>query len=163
MYKANLDNDKSKTPTPLYACDASQNKEETPRMVVKSSSKAAKKLKVRKRTPTSYDSETSYYLKSMFFQAYSIQKKLTKTQRLEAQKKTGLDSRKLTYWFSNHKRRSQEALEIYHDTIRRSDGQVSNYQEFLMWRRSRGLPDHIGSAEVTAFKRSKAHKKDHDQ
>ncbi|KAI8889229.1 hypothetical protein K501DRAFT_171375, partial [Backusella circina FSU 941] len=116
-----------------------------------------------KRTPTSYDSETSFYLKTMFFQIYSTQKKLTKTQRLEVQRKTGLNSRKVTYWFSNHKRRSKEALKIYHDTIRASGGQVSNYQEFIMWRRSKGLPEHVSGAEIAAFKLSKSQNEQNEQ
>lgn len=104
--------------------------------------------KKKKRTVTSYDSETSLYLKSVFFEVYSCQKKLTKLQRIQVQKKTGLPSRNITYWFSNHKRRLHQTLVVYRKTVEDSKGAIKNYMDFLDWRRARGLPDQISQAEV---------------
>jgi hypothetical protein len=104
--------------------------------------------KKQKRTVTSYDSQTSFYLKSVFFEVYSCQNKLTKYQRAQVQKKTGLPSRNITYWFSNHKRRFQQTLAVYRKTVEDSKGSIKNYTDFLEWRRTRGLPDQISQAEV---------------
>ncbi|KAF7724383.1 hypothetical protein EC973_001108 [Apophysomyces ossiformis] len=97
----------------------------------------------RRRTATSYDSETTHYLKSVFFNIYSKQDKLTKEQRLRVQRHTGLKPRNITYWFSNHKRRFQTALQVFRQTVRESNGQVKTYNDFLEWRRNHGLPEEI--------------------
>lgn len=104
--------------------------------------------KIKKRTVTSYDHETSFYLKSVFFEVYSYQKKLTKQQRKEVQKKTGLASRNITYWFSNHKRRFHKTLKIYREAVESSNGSIKNYNDFITWRRKQGLPDQISLDEV---------------
>ncbi|KAI9487227.1 MAG: hypothetical protein EXX96DRAFT_462563, partial [Benjaminiella poitrasii] len=103
---------------------------------------------LKKRTVTSYDSQTSFYLKSVFFEVYSCQSKLTKQQRLEVQKKTGLPPRNITYWFSNHKRRFQNTLKIYRKIVQEANGAIKNYCDFIKWRKERGLPEQISQEEV---------------
>ncbi|KAI7873211.1 uncharacterized protein EV154DRAFT_392237, partial [Mucor mucedo] len=102
----------------------------------------------KKRTVTSYDTQTSLYLKSVFFEVYSQQAKLTKEQRVKVQEKTGLPSRNITYWFSNHKRRFQNTLKIYRKAVRESEGEVKSYNDFIQWRQSHGLPDQVTQKEV---------------
>ncbi|KAI8876574.1 hypothetical protein K501DRAFT_144092, partial [Backusella circina FSU 941] len=101
-----------------------------------------------KRTSTSYDKETSHYLKSVFFNVYSKQNKLTKKQRREVREKTGLTPRKITYWFSNHKRRFKKALEIYKAAVKNSHDKITCYDEFVLWRRSQNLPDDVTRSEM---------------
>ncbi|KAG0181246.1 hypothetical protein DFQ28_011273 [Apophysomyces sp. BC1034] len=96
--------------------------------------------KCRRRTATSYDTETTHYLKSVFFKIYSKHEKLTKEQRLQVQRHTGLKPRNITYWFSNHKRRFQGTLEVYRQTVKQSGGQVKTYDDFLNWRSIHGFP-----------------------
>lgn len=95
----------------------------------------------KKRTVTSYDAQTSQYLKSVFFEVYSKQNKLTKEQRAAVQEKTGLPSRNITYWFSNHKRRFQDSLEIYRKAVIDSKGLINCYEDFIQWRKRRGLSE----------------------
>ncbi|KAI9268631.1 hypothetical protein EDC94DRAFT_497078, partial [Helicostylum pulchrum] len=102
----------------------------------------------RKRTTTSYDVQTSLYLKSVFFEVYSKQKKLTKEQRMQVQQRTGLPSRNITYWFSNHKRRFKETLQVYRRAVEESHGEIGNYKDFIRWRRSNDLPDQVTQAEL---------------
>ena len=89
--------------------------------------------KKKKRTVTSYDAQTSQYLKSVFFEVYSKQSKLTKDQRAEVKRITGLPSRNITYWFSNHKRRFQNTLKIYKQAVTESKGAVKTYDDFVQW------------------------------
>ncbi|KAI9269708.1 hypothetical protein EDC94DRAFT_686132 [Helicostylum pulchrum] len=96
-----------------------------------------------RRTATSYDSETTHYLKSIFFDIYSNNDKLTKDQRRQVQRETGLKPRNITYWFSNHKRRFQNSLLVYKKIVTESKGSVKNYNDFLLWRRSRGLSEEV--------------------
>lgn len=95
----------------------------------------------KKRTVTSYDAQTSQYLKSVFFEVYSKQSKLSKEQRVAVQEKTGLPSRNITYWFSNHKRRFQDSLEIYRKAVIDSKGSINCYEDFIQWRKDRGLSE----------------------
>lgn len=95
----------------------------------------------RGRTATSYDTETTKYLKRVFFTVYSQRDKLTKEQRKEVQRHTQLQPRNITYWFSNHKRRFQESLELYKRVIAESNGFIKNYDDYLNWRREKGLPE----------------------
>lgn len=90
------------------------------------------------RTPTSYDTKTSEFLKRMFFETYVQNKKLTKEQRQRIIDRTDLDSRKITYWFSNHKRRSKEQLEIYGRLLRQ--GTITTYDEFVQFCKDNDLP-----------------------
>lgn len=95
----------------------------------------------KKRTVTSYDAQTSQYLKSVFFEVYSKQSKLSKEQRAIVQEKTGLPSRNITYWFSNHKRRFQDTLEIYRKAVIDSEGSINCYDDFIQWRKDNELPE----------------------
>ncbi|KAI9484699.1 hypothetical protein BDB00DRAFT_892083 [Zychaea mexicana] len=101
-----------------------------------------------RRTATSYDAETTHYLKSVFFSIYSKKDKLTKEQRKQVQTHTGLKPRNITYWFSNHKRRFQNSLYVFKQTVRESQGKVVTYDDFLSWRRQHGLPEDVPDSEV---------------
>lgn len=96
-----------------------------------------------RRTATSYDAQTTHYLKSIFFDIYSNRDKLTKDQRRQVQKETGLKPRNITYWFSNHKRRFHNSLLVFKKIINDSKGSVKNYDDFLEWRRARGLTEEV--------------------
>ncbi|KAI8986436.1 hypothetical protein BDB01DRAFT_699615, partial [Pilobolus umbonatus] len=96
-----------------------------------------------RRTATSYDPKTTHYLKSVFFDIYSHQDKLTKEQRKTVQQKTGLKPRNITYWFSNHKRRFQHSLKVFKKTVKESKGTILTYEDFLNWRRAQGLPEDV--------------------
>ncbi|CAO3680450.1 unnamed protein product [Rhizopus stolonifer] len=91
---------------------------------------------LQKKKITAYDSETTSYLQSVFFETYSKQSKLTKQQRREVQEKTGLPSRNITYWFSNHKRRFQDSLNKFRRTNRSSS---LTYQDFIKWRKKQDV------------------------
>jgi hypothetical protein len=104
-----------------------------------------------RRTATSYDSKTTHYLKSVFFDIYSSKDKLTKEQRRQVQKDTGLKPRNITYWFSNHKRRFQASLAVYKKVVKESQGKVRSYDDFLNWRRFQGLPDEVMDAEAVGL------------
>ncbi|KAL0082843.1 Homeodomain-like DNA binding domain-containing transcription factor [Phycomyces blakesleeanus] len=84
-----------------------------------------------KRTATSYDSETTKYLKSVFYNIYSKTNKLSKTQRRDLQENTGLSPRSITYWFSNHKRRHPKDIQAFKKTIADSKGKLKTYEDFL--------------------------------
>ncbi|KAI7886040.1 hypothetical protein K492DRAFT_114434, partial [Lichtheimia hyalospora FSU 10163] len=101
-----------------------------------------------RRTATSYDAETTHYLKSVFFSIYSKRDKLTKDQRRQVQLHTGLKPRNITYWFSNHKRRFQTSLKIFKRTVRESNGNVKTYDDFLEWRREHDLPEEVMDHEL---------------
>ncbi|OBZ85085.1 hypothetical protein A0J61_06865 [Choanephora cucurbitarum] len=110
----------------------------------------------KKRTVTSYDTQTSDYLKSVFFEIYSCQNKLTKQQRFEVQRRTGLPSRNITYWFSNHKRRFKDTLKIYRNTVKASNGAIKSYRDFVEYRIRQGLPEHITQEELNVLQRKKS-------
>lgn len=115
------------------------------------SSHVTNNKKKKKRTVTSYDSQTSLYLKSVFFEVYSKQSKLTKEQRIKVQEKTGLPSRNITYWFSNHKRRFQNTLKVYRKAVHDSGGAIKGYDDFINWRRGHDLPDQVTQEEVLGY------------
>lgn len=104
----------------------------------------------KKRTTTSYDAKTTAYLKKVFFTYYSKQYKLTKKQRDIVINDTGLRSRNVTYWFSNHKRRLGVELQIYRNAAREYG--IKNYDEFLKWRRDHDLPEEITREEIKQYK-----------
>lgn len=104
-----------------------------------------------RRTATSYDAQTTHYLKSVFFDIYSTRDKLTKEQRRQVEKDTGLKPRNITYWFSNHKRRFQNSLLVFKKVVKDSNGLVKTYDDFLEWRRLRGLPEEVLDTEVAAL------------
>ncbi|KAI8645875.1 hypothetical protein BD408DRAFT_411196 [Parasitella parasitica] len=103
-----------------------------------------------KRTSTSYDAKTTAYLKRAFFDFYSKQCKLTKEQRELVIEETGLNSRNVTYWFSNHKRRLGTELHIYRKAVKEHG--IKNYDGFVQWRRDRGLPEHITREEIRRYR-----------
>ncbi|KAI9027346.1 hypothetical protein CLU79DRAFT_833264 [Phycomyces nitens] len=84
-----------------------------------------------KRTATSYDSETTKYLKSTFYNIYSKNNKLSKSQRRTVQENTGLSPRSITYWFSNHKRRHPKDIQLFKQTIAKSKEKIKTYEDFL--------------------------------
>ncbi|KAI8973702.1 hypothetical protein BDF20DRAFT_667353 [Mycotypha africana] len=135
---------------------------------------AAKKTR---RTTTSYDSETTFYLKSIFFEVFSqglavnttthssshssrsvmtsnvhnlTTSKLTKEQRREIHRKTGLPSRNITYWFSNHKRRFAPMLKVYKKCMELNKD-LKTYKDFVQYRRKHRLPDQISPLEVLEY------------
>lgn len=116
-----------------------------------------------RRTATSYDSETTHYLKSIFFDIYSNNDKLTKDQRRQVQRETGLKPRNITYWFSNHKRRFQNSLLVYKKIVNESKGSVKNYNDFLLWRRSRGLSEEVLENEHLSIIEGLDHSQDEDR
>ncbi|KAL9540253.1 hypothetical protein MBANPS3_009782 [Mucor bainieri] len=92
-----------------------------------------------KRTTTSYDAETTSYLKRAFFNYYSKQYKLTREQREAVIRETGLRSRNITYWFSNHKRRLGTELAIYRLRIMMhlcNGDKIETYQRILPEKKS---------------------------
>lgn len=107
-----------------------------------------------RRTATSYDAETTHYLKSVFFSIYSKRDKLTKDQRRQVQLHTGLKPRNITYWFSNHKRRFQTSLKVFKRTVRESNGKVKTYDDFLEWRREHKLPEEVMDHELEDNKKN---------
>ncbi|KAG2218911.1 hypothetical protein INT45_007812 [Circinella minor] len=90
-----------------------------------------KKRATRRRTETSYDEKTTHYLKTMFFEVYGNGRKLSKPERRRIEKQTGLKSRKITYWFSNQKRRFRPELKAFQRLV--AQGHVNSYDDFLQW------------------------------
>lgn len=89
-------------------------------------------------TPTMYDTSTSQYLIRMFFDTCGRDRKLTKDQRNEIIKRTGLTSRRITYWFSNHKRRFKNEIKTYRHLL--EQGTITTYDEFVEFLRDNRLP-----------------------
>ncbi|KAG1052862.1 hypothetical protein G6F43_005028 [Rhizopus delemar] len=102
-----------------------------------------------KKRNTSYDYKTTAYLQSVFFDVYSKQPKLTKQQRMVVQKRTGLPSRNITYWFSNHKRRFQKSLHSFQKVTKSSNRSVLTYNDFIKWHKMYGSPNNITRGEST--------------
>ncbi|KAG0756715.1 hypothetical protein G6F33_011308 [Rhizopus arrhizus] len=100
-----------------------------------------------RRTATSYDERTTHYLKSIFYDIYSVRDRLTKEQRKQIQKETGLKPRNITYWFSNHKRRFQHTLSAFKQTIKESNGKVKTYEDFLKWERDHSCLEDLSEKE----------------
>ncbi|KAL9544250.1 hypothetical protein PS6_008856 [Mucor atramentarius] len=135
--------------TSNHSLAASQSR--TPK-ILKWKPKKTKAMAKSKRTTTSYDAETTAYLKKAFFNYYSKQYKLTREQRETVIRETGLRSRNITYWFSNHKRRLGAELAIYRKLTR--EHKLKDYDAFLRWRQDQELPDHITREEIKLFKES---------
>lgn len=81
-----------------------------------------------------YDKRIVHILETMFFEVYSQRDKLTKEERAEVQKETGLPSRSITYWFANHKRRYQNELSAYQKSG------ANSYDEYLEIRKKHKAP-----------------------
>ncbi|KAL0139489.1 Homeodomain-like DNA binding domain-containing transcription factor [Mucor lusitanicus] len=120
--------------------------------ILKSKSMKKKPIVKKKRTTTSYDAETTAYLKKAFFNYYSKQCKLTREQREAVIRETGLRSRNITYWFSNHKRRLGTELAIYRKLTR--EHKIKDYDAFVQWRQDQELPAYITREEIRLFKAS---------
>ncbi|KAI8883761.1 hypothetical protein K501DRAFT_313803 [Backusella circina FSU 941] len=103
--------------------------------------KSNSKTRTTRRTATSYDTKTTHYLKSIFYEVYSKRDKLTKDERRKVHRDTQLSPRNITYWFSNHKRRFGKALAVYQEAAQESNGQIKCYDDFIAWRRSKGLSE----------------------
>ncbi|KAI8875748.1 hypothetical protein K501DRAFT_280068 [Backusella circina FSU 941] len=125
---------------------AANTERKKPTRVISKKSTTNKGRGLSRRTATSYDSQTTHYLKSVFFDIYSQRDKLTKDQRRQVHKRTGLEPRKITYWFSNHKRRFCYAL-IKFKEARRLYKWIETYDDFINWRLSQGLPEEVHSSE----------------
>lgn len=83
------------------------------------------------RTKTSYESWLDNYLTTVFFDLEGgILSKRLRRQVLAA---TGLHSRKLTYWFSNHRTRLQKALKMYQEAKKRWPENVYDYKSYKEW------------------------------
>ncbi|GAN10431.1 hypothetical protein MAM1_0354d09972 [Mucor ambiguus] len=121
--------------------------------ILKSKSTKKTPMAKSKRTTTSYDAETTAYLKRAFFNYYSKQCKLTREQREAVIRETGLHSRKITYWFSNHKRRLGTELAIYRKLTR--EHKIKDYDAFVQWRQDQKLPAYITREEISSFKASR--------
>ncbi|KAI8377097.1 hypothetical protein EDC96DRAFT_455829 [Choanephora cucurbitarum] len=134
-----------------YVASETETEEEEKKKKKKRTGRTRKERTERKytrRTATSYDAQTTHYLKTVFFSIYSSREKLTKEQRRQVQKQTGLKPRNITYWFSNHKRRFQTSLAVFKRVVDQSGGQVKTYDDFLAWRRQHGLPEEVSEEEL---------------
>ncbi|KAF7724543.1 hypothetical protein EC973_000920 [Apophysomyces ossiformis] len=109
----------------------------------------AKKLKkfTARQTSHWYDPHTLKYLKSVFYNVFSKQDRLTREERRKIHLHTGIHPRKITYWFSNHKRRYRRSLQNFIN-IQRSVRWVKTYEDFLQWRHSQGLPEEMKENEI---------------
>ncbi|KAI9245824.1 hypothetical protein BDA99DRAFT_565711 [Phascolomyces articulosus] len=96
-------------------------------------------LQKSRRTKTSYDPKTSYHLNTLFFETFGNGRKPTKPERRRIQKKTGISSRRLTYWLSNHKRRFNAELRAFARLTR--EGEVNGYDSFVEYCRSHIVPE----------------------
>ncbi|KAI8141906.1 hypothetical protein BJV82DRAFT_670412 [Fennellomyces sp. T-0311] len=98
-----------------------------------------------RRSKTSYDPKTSYLLNTLFFESFGNERKPTKLERRKVQHKTGISSRHLTYWLSNHKRRFRPELMAY-QRLQRS-GRIKSYDEFMDYCKNCHVP------EISFYKR----------
>ncbi|CAO3624830.1 unnamed protein product [Mucor fragilis] len=120
--------------------------------ILKSKSTKKTPMARNKRTTTSYDAKTTACLKRAFFNHYSKQYKLTREQRETMIRETGLRSRNITYWFSNHKRRLGAELAIYRKLTR--EHKIKDYDAFVQWRQGRDLPAYITREEIRLYRES---------
>lgn len=110
--------------------------------------KLLRKRTTRRRTETSYDEDTTTYLKRVFFEVYGQGRKLSKHERRRIEQDTGLMSRKITYWFSNQKRRFSAELKAFQRLSRQ--GCIKTYDEFLIWCEENYVPE-LGSMPQHQF------------
>ncbi|KAI9492686.1 hypothetical protein BDB00DRAFT_826762 [Zychaea mexicana] len=84
----------------------------------------------RRRGRQPYADNVSYQLTVLFFESYgSRDRKPTKEERRAIINKTGISSRQLTYWLSNHKRRYETQLEEYKRLTQA--GLIDSYDAFV--------------------------------
>ncbi|KAI8141899.1 hypothetical protein BJV82DRAFT_714723 [Fennellomyces sp. T-0311] len=91
------------------------------------------------RTKTSYDQATTYLLNTLFFETFGHGTKPSKRERSRIQRKTGISSRHLTYWLSNHKRRYKGELDAYRRLL--ADGKVHDYDSYNKYRNNHCVPE----------------------
>ncbi|KAI8147526.1 hypothetical protein BJV82DRAFT_701214 [Fennellomyces sp. T-0311] len=92
-----------------------------------------------RRTKTSYDPKTSYRLNTLFFESFGNGRKPTKEERRRIQRKTGITSRRLTYWLSNHKRRFGPEISAYKRLA--EEGQIASYDDFVQYCNKHYVPE----------------------
>jgi hypothetical protein len=80
-----------------------------------------------------YSREITRCLKQAFIDTVGQDRKLTREQRREIMQETGLSSRSITYWFSNHKRRPPFFGKQYRQAVVQSRGQVKTFEDFELW------------------------------
>lgn len=121
--------------------------------------KLLRKRTTRRRTETSYDEDTTTYLKRVFFEVYGQGRKLSKHERRRIEQDTGLMSRKITYWFSNQKRRFSAELKAFQRLSRQ--GCIKTYDEFLIWCEENYVPE-LGSMPQHQFEEDEIEEDDND-
>ncbi|KAG2221229.1 hypothetical protein INT45_013940 [Circinella minor] len=92
-----------------------------------------------RRTKTSYDPKTSYELNVLFFETFGMGRKPTKQERYKVQHKTGINSRRLTYWICNHKRRFNAELQAYNRLI--LEKEIEGYDDFVDYCKTHVVPE----------------------
>lgn len=88
----------------------------------------------RTRSQTGYEPHVTNYLKRLFFEVYvkAHRCKLSKTQREAAATFTHLLPRRITYWFSNRRRRlTQARLDAYHALCQ--NGTINSFEEYVAY------------------------------
>jgi hypothetical protein len=80
-----------------------------------------------------YSREITRCLKQAFIDTVGQDRKLTREQRRKIMQETGLSSRSITYWFSNHKRRPPFFGKQYRQAVVQSRGQVKTFEDFELW------------------------------
>lgn len=80
-----------------------------------------------------YSREITRCLKQAFIDTVGQDQKLTREQRRRIMQETGLSSRSITYWFSNHKRRPPFFGKQYRQAVIQSRGQVRTFEDFELW------------------------------
>ncbi|KAI8147459.1 hypothetical protein BJV82DRAFT_701066 [Fennellomyces sp. T-0311] len=84
-----------------------------------------------RRTKTSYDPQTRYQLNVLLYESFGNNRKPTKSERYRIQKETGITSRRLTYWLSDHKHRY--ATEISEYKRLSEEGKIDGYDSFIQY------------------------------
>ncbi|CAO3595369.1 unnamed protein product [Absidia cylindrospora] len=102
-----------------YTCDAQKNESHD--------------RQPRKINRQQYSPEVTKHLKQAFVDTVGQDRKLTKALRKKIMHETGLNSRNLTYWFSNRKRRPPFLGQQYKEAVIQSRGQVKTYEDFELW------------------------------
>ncbi|KAI7852092.1 hypothetical protein BDC45DRAFT_607600 [Circinella umbellata] len=92
-----------------------------------------------RRTKTSYDPKTSYELNVLFFETFGMGRRPTKQERYKVQHKTGINSRRLTYWICNHKRRFNAELRAYNRLI--LENEIEGYDDFVDYCKTHVVPE----------------------
>ncbi|KAI8098475.1 uncharacterized protein BX664DRAFT_367442 [Halteromyces radiatus] len=120
-----------------YLIDKSAQWYQRPSFYMLKSSSSSSSLRVRKPYCSKHRSiftpKVNRYLQEMFFSTIGRNQKLTKALRQKIMRETGISSRSLTYWMSNHKRRSPLLLQQFQQAVDQSGGQVQTLEDFELW------------------------------